>query len=97
MTEMFDSFDVLVAASQPVAATPLETNLETELSFPDPLGGIGNLCGLPAISVPCGFDNKKLPVGIQFVGRALDEDKVLAAARLFQRHSDWHRNRPPIT
>jgi aspartyl-tRNA(Asn)/glutamyl-tRNA(Gln) amidotransferase subunit A len=97
MDKLFDKFEVIAAPSQPNSATTLDTNLETELPFPDPLGGIGNLCGLPAISVPCGFDNKKLPVGIQFVGRALDEDKVLAAARLFQRHSDWHRNRPPIT
>src|SRR4029077_16553385 len=43
MEAMFDSFDVLVAAAQPVPAPPLETNLETDLSFPDPLGAIGNL------------------------------------------------------
>src|SRR4029077_3269542 len=42
---LFDSFDVLVAAAQPIPATPLETNLETDLAFPDPLGAIGNLCG----------------------------------------------------
>src|SRR5262249_19325271 len=58
MTGMFDNFDVLVAASQPIAATPLEMNLETELTFPDPLGAIGNLCGLPALSMPCNFTNK---------------------------------------
>jgi aspartyl-tRNA(Asn)/glutamyl-tRNA(Gln) amidotransferase subunit A len=95
--KLFDSFDVIAAASQPNSATTLETNLETDLSFPDPLGGVGNLCGLPAISVPCGFDSRKLPIGIQFVGRALDESKVIAAARLFQQHSDWHRKRPPLT
>ena len=97
MDKLFEEFDVVAAASQPNSATTLDTNLETDLSFPDPLGGIGNLCGLPAISVPCGFDNRKLPVGIQFVGRALDEDKVVAAARLFQQHTEWHRKRPPIT
>lgn len=95
--KLFDKFDVIAAASQPNSATTLETNLETELSFPDPLGGIGNLCGLPAISVPCGFDSRKLPIGIQFVGRAFDESKVIAAAMLFQQHSDWHRKRPPLT
>jgi aspartyl-tRNA(Asn)/glutamyl-tRNA(Gln) amidotransferase subunit A len=93
---LFDRFDVLAAASFPVAAPPLTTNLETGLDFPDPLGGIGNLCGLPAVSVPCGFNTAKLPVGIQFVGRALNEAAVLAAARLFQEHTDWHRRRPPL-
>jgi len=94
--EMFDDFDVIAAASLPVTASPLGANLETDLDFADPLGGIGNFCGLPAVSVPCGFDSRKLPVGIQFVGRALEDRKVIAAARLFQQHSDWHRKRPPV-
>ncbi len=97
MDELFDGFDVLVAASLPIAATPLETNLETELSFPDPLGGIGNLCGLPVVSVPCGFSEAKLPVGLQFVGRARDDRTVVAAAHLFQQLTDWHTRRPVIS
>src|SRR5256886_8125781 len=42
MDSLFDTFDVLATASQPVPATPLTLNLETDLAFPDPLGGIGN-------------------------------------------------------
>jgi aspartyl-tRNA(Asn)/glutamyl-tRNA(Gln) amidotransferase subunit A len=93
---LFDEFDVIATATQPVAATPLEMNLETELSFADPIGGIGNLCGLPAISVPCGFTAKKLPAGIQFVARARNDRFVIAAANLFQQHTDWHTKRPPL-
>ena len=93
---LFEKFDVLAAASQPVTATPLGANLETGLDYADPLGGIGNFCGLPAISVPCGFPGG-LPVGVQFVGRVYDDAKVIAAARLFQQHADWHRRRPPLT
>jgi len=63
MDSVFETFDVLAAAAQPVPATPLTLNLETDLAFPDPLGGIGNICGLPAMSVPCGFTEKNLPVG----------------------------------
>ena len=96
MTELFDSFDVLVAAAQPVSATPLEMNLETDLAFPDPLGAIGNLCGLPALSVPCGFTEKNLPVGLQFVGRAGDDFAVIQAARSYQQHTDWHRKNPRV-
>jgi len=95
--ELFDRFDVIATASLPVTATKLTTNIETELSFSDPLGAIGNLCGMPVQAVPCGFDSKKLPVSIQFVGRALDEHKVIAAAKLFQQHTDWHRKRPPLS
>lgn len=94
MEALFDSFDVLAAAAQPVSAPPLETNLETDFAYPDPLGAIGNLCGLPALSVPCGFTDKHLPVGLQFVARAGDDIAVIKAARTFQLHTDWHRRHP---
>jgi aspartyl-tRNA(Asn)/glutamyl-tRNA(Gln) amidotransferase subunit A len=93
---MFDTVDVLATASLPIAATPMETNLETDLAFSDPLGGIGNFCGLPGISVPSGFTSKNLPTGIQFVGRAMQDSVVLAAARLFQSKTDWHRRHPKL-
>ena len=94
MDELFENVDVLAAASLPIVATSMDTNLETDLAFADPLGGIGNFCGLPAISVPSGFTEKKLPAGIQFVARPLDDGKVIAAAKLFQSHTDWHRRKP---
>jgi aspartyl-tRNA(Asn)/glutamyl-tRNA(Gln) amidotransferase subunit A len=96
MDILFDAFDVLAAPSLPIAATPLETNLETDLAFSDPLGGIGNLCGLPALSVPCGFTSKKLPAGIQFIARVRNDRDLVAAANVFQRNTDWHTKRPSI-
>jgi aspartyl-tRNA(Asn)/glutamyl-tRNA(Gln) amidotransferase subunit A len=96
MTELFDSVDVIVTASQPITASPLQTNLETDLSFPDPLGAIGNLCGLPALSVPCGYTKKNLPVGIQFLARAGNDAAVLHAAQVFQQHTSWHRRHPKL-
>jgi aspartyl-tRNA(Asn)/glutamyl-tRNA(Gln) amidotransferase subunit A len=94
--ELFDKFDVLAAPSLPVAATTLETNLETGLAFADPLGGIGNLCGLPAISVPCGFTAKNLPIGLQFLARTRNDHKLVEAANLFQRHTQWHKQHPAL-
>lgn len=96
MDAIFEDFDVLVAPSQPVPATPLTLNLETGLAFPDPLGAIGNLCGLPALSVPCGFTEKNLPIGLEFVAGAGDDIVVIQAARAFQQHTDWHRRHPKI-
>ncbi len=96
MDSLFDTYDVIATAAQPVPATPLTMNLETELTFPDPLGGIGNICGLPAMSVPCGFTEKNLPVGLQFVGRAGDDFAVIQAGRTFQAHTDWHKRHPKI-
>ena len=96
MDVVFESFDVLVAPSQPVPATPLTLNLETDLAFPDPLGAIGNLCGLPALSVPCGFTEKNLPIGLEFVAGAGDDIAAIQAARTFQQHTDWHRRHPKV-
>lgn len=93
---LFERFDVLAAPTFPCPAPPLEANLEEALDYPDPLGAIGNLCGLPAISVPCGFTEEKLPLGLLLVGRALDEHKVLAAARRLQARTDWHTQQPPV-
>lgn len=53
-----------------------------------------NLCGLPAITVPCGFANG-LPVGLQIVGGPFSENRMLAFAREFQKRTDFHRHRPP--
>jgi aspartyl-tRNA(Asn)/glutamyl-tRNA(Gln) amidotransferase subunit A len=95
--KLFESFDVIAAPSLPIAATTIDANLETGTSFADPLGGIGNLCGLPAISVPVGLNRNNLPIGVQFVARARNDHAVVAAARLLQQHSSWHRSRPPLS
>jgi len=96
IADLFESFDVLVAASQPVPATPLTMDISKGLAYADPLGAIGNLCGLPALSVPCGFTDKKLPVGLQFVARADDDAAVLQAGRTFQQFTDWHHKHPNL-
>ncbi len=96
MDEIFSQVDVLATPSLPVTATKIDANLDTALTFADPIGGIGNFCGLPAISVPCGFGQRGLPVSLQFIGRALDDAKVIEAARIFQSQTDWHRKIPKL-
>ncbi|HMF92043.1 MAG TPA: amidase [Candidatus Angelobacter sp.] len=96
MDEIFDGVDVLVSTSLPVTASKLDANLDLALSFADPIGGIGNVCGLPAISVPCGFGKDGLPIGLQFIGRVLEDARVVQAARLYQGHTQWHRQRPQL-
>lgn len=96
MEDVFDQVDVLVTPTLPVTAPKLDVNLDEALTFSDPIGGIGNICGLPAISVPSGFDHVGLPAGIQFIGRPLDDSKVIQAARIFQEQTDWHKRRPKL-
>jgi len=54
-----------------------------------------NYLGLPAISVPCGFDARGLPVAFQLVGRPFAEARLLRAADAYQRVTDWHKRMPP--
>jgi amidase len=56
-----------------------------------------NFAGNPTLSLPCGFDSAGLPIGFQLVGPALGEAALLAAGAAFQRATDWHRFRPPLT
>ena len=55
-----------------------------------------NLAGIPGISIPCGFDDNNLPIGLQVLGPAFSEDKLLRIARMFEAQTDWHRVRPDI-
>ena len=60
-----------------------------------PLLAAGNVSGLPALSLPCGFA-QNLPVGISAVGRAFQENLLLAVGKQFQAQTDWHKRRPPL-
>jgi aspartyl-tRNA(Asn)/glutamyl-tRNA(Gln) amidotransferase subunit A len=55
-----------------------------------------NYLGLPAISVPCGFDANGLPVGLQLAGRPFAEARLMRLADAYQRDTDWHARRPPV-
>lgn len=54
-----------------------------------------NLAGLPALSVPCGFEDG-LPVGLQIIGRMFDESTVLRVGDAFERATDWHTHAPAL-
>ena len=97
MAELFTHVDVLATPTLPVTASKLDANLDEALTFADPIGGIGNICSLPAISVPCGFDHLGLPTGIQFIGRPLEDALVVQAARIFQAQTDWHKRHPKLS
>jgi aspartyl-tRNA(Asn)/glutamyl-tRNA(Gln) amidotransferase subunit A len=103
---MFDRYSVLISPAQPTTAQPLNAKdpddptsskfakkFQLDRRAPD---GVSSLCGLPAISVPCGFSAKQLPYGMQIMGRALNDALVLKAARLYQSHTKWHEQHPTV-
>jgi aspartyl-tRNA(Asn)/glutamyl-tRNA(Gln) amidotransferase subunit A len=55
-----------------------------------------NLAGIPGISIPCGFDDKGLPIGLQILGPAFEEHNLLRIARMFEKVTDWHVKRPSL-
>ena len=55
-----------------------------------------NLAGLPAVTVPCGFASGRLPVGLQFTGRPMDDAAVLRVADAYQRATSWSSERPAV-
>jgi aspartyl-tRNA(Asn)/glutamyl-tRNA(Gln) amidotransferase subunit A len=97
VADVFQHVDVLAAPSMATSATPLSMALDSpSFDFDDPLGGIGNLCGLPALSVPCGFTHENLPVGIQFVGNVLTEHLLVTLGNTLQMQTDWHERHPRL-
>ncbi|MDQ3117134.1 MAG: Asp-tRNA(Asn)/Glu-tRNA(Gln) amidotransferase subunit GatA [Verrucomicrobiota bacterium] len=55
-----------------------------------------NLAGICGISIPCGFAQEKLPIGLQIMGPALEEARILQVAHAFEQSTDWHRRRPAL-
>jgi aspartyl-tRNA(Asn)/glutamyl-tRNA(Gln) amidotransferase subunit A len=55
-----------------------------------------NLAGVPALTVPCGFDGQGLPIGLQLAGPAWAEPALLRVAHAYQQATDWHRRRPKL-
>lgn len=53
-----------------------------------------NLAGVPALSIPCGFDDEGLPIGLQLAGRAWEEGTLLRVAHAYQQVTDWHARHP---
>lgn len=53
-----------------------------------------NLAGLPGLSIPCGFDRARLPIGLQILGPAFSEARLLRIAQMYEAQTDWHRHRP---
>jgi len=93
----FESYDLLLTPTTPVPAPPIEgpdaveqAHLLTRYTAPF------NLTGLPAVSIPCGFSTKRLPIGLQIVGKHWAESQVLRAAFAFEQARDLHKEMPSL-
>jgi aspartyl-tRNA(Asn)/glutamyl-tRNA(Gln) amidotransferase subunit A len=102
--EVFGKVDVLVT---PTIRTCLPTLEETDIDHGPPgtetkFMAVSantrpfNYLGLPAISIPCGFDPNGCPIGLQIAGRPFAEARILTIADAYQRDTDFHTKRPPL-
>jgi aspartyl-tRNA(Asn)/glutamyl-tRNA(Gln) amidotransferase subunit A len=101
--QLLEQVDLLAGPTEPVTAPIL---LATEVQVGEHTLGTTaaltqytrpyNITGFPAISIPCGFSDAGLPIGLQLAGRPFDESTVLRAAHAYEQATDWHQRRPPI-
>jgi aspartyl-tRNA(Asn)/glutamyl-tRNA(Gln) amidotransferase subunit A len=95
----FERCDVILGPTTP--GTAFELGAKSDDPVQMYLGDIftvsAPLAGLPALSVPCGFDDAGLPVGLQLTGRHFSEALLLGVAHRYQQATDWHRRVPTET
>ena len=92
----FKKVDILLAPTSPTTAFGSGENLDNPMAMylSDLLTIPANLAGLPAISLPCGFDKFGLPIGLQLIGNVFDESTILQVASQFENAAEIFKNRP---
>lgn len=93
----FERYDALVAPTTPTTAFPIgeRTDDPLQMYLSDIYTVPANIAGICAVSIPCGFSGG-LPVGIQVLGRPLDEGRILRVADAFQRETSFHTRAPDL-
>ena len=98
----FEKVEALVSPTTPSPAFKLgeKTTDPLQMYLADIFTNAANLAGICGISVPCGFalskNEKKLPIGLQLLGKALDEARIFQIAHAYEQSTDWHKARPVI-
>ncbi|AVH71329.1 Asp-tRNA(Asn)/Glu-tRNA(Gln) amidotransferase subunit GatA [Nostoc sp. 'Lobaria pulmonaria (5183) cyanobiont'] len=95
----FGAVDVLVCPTSPTTAfkagekttDPLSMYLNDLMTIPV------NLAGLPSLSLPCGFDDLGLPIGLQLIGNVLREEQLFQVAYAYEQSTTWHLRKPQIS
>ena len=94
----FETCDVIVTPTTPTTAFRIGEKIQDPLQMylSDIYTISVNLAGLPALSLPCGFDSDGLPIGMQIIGKHFDESTVLGTAYAYEQSTDWHKRKPDL-
>ena len=94
----FEQVDVLVSPTVPTTAFKAGEKTDDPLSMylTDLMTITVNLAGLPGLSLPCGFDDRGLPIGLQLIGNVLREDQLFQVAYAYEQSTEWHQRTPQL-
>nr|WP_274964163.1 Asp-tRNA(Asn)/Glu-tRNA(Gln) amidotransferase subunit GatA [Tepidanaerobacter syntrophicus] len=92
----FEKYDVLIVPTSPTTAFKIGERIDNpmEMYLSDVCTVPVNIAGLPALSMPCGFDSRGLPIGLQIIGKAFDEETILRVAYTFEKNTKFHNKKP---
>jgi aspartyl-tRNA(Asn)/glutamyl-tRNA(Gln) amidotransferase subunit A len=95
----FERCDLMLGPVSPTTAFPIgeKSKDPVQMYLGDIFTVPTSLAGLPCLSIPCGFDARGLPVGLQLMGNYFNEANLIGAAHRYQQDTDWHRRVPPGT
>ncbi len=95
--KVFEDFDVIIGPTAPTPAFKIGENVDDPMTMyaNDILTIPMNLAGVPAISIPCGFENG-LPLGLQIIGKYFDEATIYRVAHAFEQATEFHKEVPQI-
>ncbi|MGD0177882.1 MAG: amidase [Candidatus Bathyarchaeia archaeon] len=98
---LFDHLDVIVTPSVPIVSPQVSQTIVRIDDYEESVDSAAvrylapfNLTGLPALSIPCGFSSKGLPIGMQIAGRAYDESTILRLGHEYENATEWHMRLP---
>jgi aspartyl-tRNA(Asn)/glutamyl-tRNA(Gln) amidotransferase subunit A len=94
--EAFKQCDVIMGPTSPFVAFAIGAKSDdpVQMYLSDIYTVSANLAGLPGMSIPCGFGNHHMPVGLQILGPWFGEAKMLNVAHQYQQATDWHQRSP---
>ncbi len=96
--EAFKKVDVIITPTSPTPAFKIGEKVSDPLQMylSDIFTISVNLAGVPAISIPCGFNSENLPIGLQIIGRPFEEETILNIAYCYEQSTEWHKRKPAI-
>jgi len=96
--KVFENFDCIVTPTSPTPAFKIGEKIEDPLKMylSDIYTISANLAGVPAMSIPCGFTKKGLPVGLQIIAKPFGEEMLFKVAHAYEQATEWHKQKPKL-